>query len=304
MRRPEFANAAINGVSDGAMTLRGGTKLATAEHPKRGHLYYELIAGPGPRAVPTQFGGAGPADRPVLVFLHEGLGCTAMWKDFPRRLCAATGLAGLAYDRIGHGQSSASDDERTIHYLQEAALMELPALLEQAIPGRRHILVGHSDGGSIALLYAAARPAFGGTGVPSPPELCGVITEAAHVFIEAETIAGIEAAVRSYEAGKLAGLSRYHGEKTERLFWAWAHTWLAPWFQGWNIEYALPAIQQPVLALQGSADQYATAAQVAAIVGESANRRGMLIEGSGHTPHGDQPDAVLRVMLGFIGDMR
>jgi pimeloyl-ACP methyl ester carboxylesterase len=267
--------------------------LAIAQHPRHGQIYYELIAGPDPRAVPTQFGGDGPADRPVLVFLHEGLGCTAMWRAFPGRLCAATGLAGLVYDRIGHGQSSASDGERTIHYLHEAALIELPAVLGQAIPDRKHILVGHSDGGSIALLYAAERP----------PGLCGVITEAAHVFIEAETIAGIEAAVRSYEAGKLAGLSRYHGEKTDRLFWAWAHTWLAPWFQGWNIEHAVPAIQQPVLAVQGSADQYATAAQVEAIVAKNANRRGMMIEGSGHTPHGDQPDVVLRAMQDFVGDL-
>jgi pimeloyl-ACP methyl ester carboxylesterase len=253
--------------------------LAFLEQPNGGHLYYELIEG--------------PADRPVLAFLHEGLGCTAMWKAFPQRLCAATKHPGLVYDRAGYGRSSPAHRDRTIHYLHESALQELPAVLEGAIGTRDHILVGHSDGGSIALIYAAERR----------PTLCGVITEAAHVFVEAETITGIEVAVRAYEAGDLAGLTHYHGDKTDCLFWAWAHTWLTPWFRSWNIEYALPSIQYPVLALQGADDQFGTAAQVNAIVAGNPHRRGLVVEGSGHTPHGDQPEVLLGVMGEFIAEI-
>lgn len=253
--------------------------MAFLEQPNGGQIYYELIDG--------------PADRPVLVFLHEGLGCTAMWKAFPQRLCAATGHAGLVYDRAGYGKSSPAHRDRTIHYLHESALQELPAVLESAIGARDHILVGHSDGGSIALIYAAERPAA----------LCGVITEAAHVFIETKTIMGIELAVRAYDAGKLGGLARYHGEKTSRLFRAWAHTWLAPWFRSWNIEYALPSIQHPVLALQGADDQYGTGAQVTAIVAGNPHRRGLIVEGGGHTPHDDQPEVLLGLMGEFISEI-
>jgi pimeloyl-ACP methyl ester carboxylesterase len=253
--------------------------LPLLEQSNGGQIYYDLIEG--------------PADRPVLTFLHEGLGCTAMWKAFPQRLCAVTGHPGLVYDRAGHGESSPTHRDRTIHYLHESALQELPSVLEGTIGTRDHILIGHSDGGSIALIYAAERC----------PALCGVITEAAHVFVEAETITGIELAVHAYEAGKFAGLARCHGEKTGRLFWTWAHTWLTPWFRSWNIEYALPSIHHPILALQGADDQYGTAAQMTAIVSGNPHRRGLIVEGSGHTPHGDQPEVLLGLMAEFIAEI-
>ena len=250
--------------------------MAFLERSNDDEIYYELIDG--------------PADRPVLVFLHEGLGCTAMWKTFPQRLCAATGYTGLVYDRSAYGRSSPARRPRTIHYLHEASLQELPAVLEGVIPGREHILIGHSDGGTIALLYAAERPA----------RLRGVITEAAHVFVETDTRDGLEATVTAYKAGKLAGLARYHGEKTDAVFWSWAATWTAPWFRSWSIEYALPAIEVPVLVLQGKDDQYGTPAQVAAIVAGRPERHGVLVEGSGHAPHADQPDVLLGLMREFI----
>ena len=250
--------------------------MAFLERLNGDRIYYELIDG--------------PADRPVLIFLHEGLGCTAMWKAFPQQLCAAMGCAGLVYDRVGYGKSSPARRPRTIHYLHEASLQELPAVLEEVIAGREHILIGHSDGGTIALLYAAERPTA----------LRGVITEAAHVFVETGTGDGLEAAVAAYRAGKLAGLARYHGEKTDAVFWSWAATWSAPWFRSWSIEYALPAIEAPVLVLQGKGDQYGTPAQVAAIVGGRPERRGVLVEGSGHAPHADQPEALIRLMGKFI----
>jgi pimeloyl-ACP methyl ester carboxylesterase len=232
----------------------------------------------------------GEGARPVLVFLHEGLGCTAMWKDFPARLCAATGCEGLAYDRRGYGLSSPLQRMRTIHYLHEYALTELPAVLEALLPGRDYLLIGHSDGGSIALIHGAARPG----------KLRAVITEAAHVFVEDITLQGIRAARTAYAEGKLRGLQRYHGEKTDTIFAAWADTWLDPAFAHWNIEYLLPAIDCPVLALQGSGDQYGSAAQLDAIAGRAVQARRRMLPDCGHSPHAEAAEATLEAMQGFI----
>ena len=241
------------------------------------HIYYERIDG-DPRS-------------PCLVFLHEGLGCTAMWRDFPTRLCLLSGCAGLVYDRMGYGRSSGLKAPRTIHYLHDYALDELPELTSKLIPERAFIMIGHSDGGSIALLYGAERPRY----------LRGIITEAAHVFVEPITLDGIRATVDAFDQGKLAGLAKYHGEKTDAVFRAWADTWLSDWFLDWNIEYALPAIEAPLLVLQGKNDQYATEGHVDAIVSQSGgDATAALIEGCSHTPHLDQPEAVLARMLAFI----
>ena len=240
------------------------------------HLHYERIAGD-----PT---------RPLLVFLHEGLGCVAMWKDFPQRLCQATGCEGLLYDRLGYGQSSPMQEARSVHYLHEAALLELPTVLRHLAPGREHILVGHSDGGSIALIYGAGRV----------PALRGVVTAAAHVFVEEITLDGIRDALDAHGAGKLRGLERYHGDKAGPLVFAWADTWLAPAFAHWNIEYLLPSIACPLLALQGSGDQYGSPAQLDAIEAGAQRAVQLLVPGCGHNPHLEQPDAVLKAMTSFI----
>ena len=146
-------------------------------------LHYELIEG--------------DLRKPLLVFLHEGLGCIRMWKEFPERLCAATGCAGLVYERQGYGQSSPQLALRSIHYLHQFALAELPAVMERLAPGREHIVVGHSDGGSIALIYAAGRP----------QGLRGVLTAAAHVFVEDVTIEGIQTVLAAHSAGKMRALA-------------------------------------------------------------------------------------------------
>jgi pimeloyl-ACP methyl ester carboxylesterase len=234
---------------------------------------------------------AGPAQRPVLVFLHEGLGCAAMWKDFPQRLCALAGCPGLVYDRLGYGLSDPLSGRRSVHYLHEYALIELPAVLERLLQGRPYIAIGHSDGGSIALLHGAARP----------DALLGVITEAAHVFVEDVTLAGIRTALEAWQAGKLRGLERYHGAKTGAIFHAWADTWLAPAFAQWNIEGVLASIACPVLALQGEGDQYGTAAQLASIAARAPRARRQLLPDCGHTPHLENPDATLAAMAAFIG---
>lgn len=232
----------------------------------------------------------GDRHKPLLVFLHEGLGCVAMWKDFPERLCAATGCAGLVYDRLGYGQSSPQREPRSIHYLHQYALSELPAVLERLAHGRGHIVVGHSDGGSIALIYAAGRPSG----------LRGVVTAAAHVFVEGMTLDGIRTAVCAHAAGKLRGLARYHGGKAGQVFASWADTWLAPPFKHWNIEYLLPAIACPLLAVQGSGDQYGSQAQLDAIERGTPGARQLLLPGCGHSPHIEQTEATVQAMAAFI----
>jgi pimeloyl-ACP methyl ester carboxylesterase len=239
-------------------------------------LYYETIDG--------------DAARPVLVFLHEGLGCAAMWKDFPRRLCEASGCAGLVYDRLGYGHSSPMRQRRSIHYLHESALIELPQVLARLVAGRDYVLVGHSDGGSIALMHAAARPAG----------LRGVVTEAAHVFVEPLTLEGVRVARDAHGEGKLRGLHRYHGEKAEAVFFAWADTWLEPAFVNWNIEYLLPSVECPLLAMQGRDDQYGSCAQLDAIAAQAVNASKLVVDDCGHSPHLEQPDAVVDYMAEFI----
>ena len=233
----------------------------------------------------------GQPEAPCLVFLHEGLGCTAMWKDFPARLCRLTGCAGLVYDRLGYGRSAASVARRTVHYLHAYALDELPRVIEAVIPNTPFVLVGHSDGGSIALLYGAERP----------KHLKGIITEAAHVFVESVTLDGIRATLAAYEQGRLSALAKYHGDKTDGVFRAWCGTWLSDWFIDWNMEYALPAITAPLLVIQGRDDQYATDRQVHAIVSKTGGAaKSAFIDRCGHIPHLEQPEAALSVMAAFI----
>ncbi len=234
---------------------------------------------------------AGAADRPCLVFLHEGLGCVAMWKDFPQRLCATTGCAGLLYDRIGYGHSSPLVKPRSIHYLHEYALIELPQVLAQLLPDRDYVVIGHSDGGSIGLIHSAARP----------ERLRALITIAAHSFVEPETLAGIDRADAAFASGKLkAALTRHHGDKTEATFRAWADTWRADWYAGWNIESVLPAIACPTLIVQGEADEYASRAQVDRPVALIPGAEGRLLPGLKHSPHLEAPDTVVALATAFL----
>ncbi len=234
----------------------------------------------------------GPPARPTLVFLHEGLGSIAQWRDFPAALCRRVGLPGLIYDRWGFGGSAPLQLPRPVDYLTREAERSLPAVLE-ACGVTRPFLVGHSDGGSIALLYAAA--------FPRAPAAC--ITLAAHVFVQEVSLDGIRAAARAWREDDLRQrLERYHGVKTEAMFRGWTETWLRPEFRDWNMSGRLPAITCPLLVIQGEDDEYGTAAQVEAIVrGAGGPASPLMLPACGHQPHLQQHEAVLDAVADFIG---
>jgi pimeloyl-ACP methyl ester carboxylesterase len=233
-----------------------------------------------------------PAGAPTVVFLHECLGSITIWRDFPERIALLTGLDALVYDRRGHGRSPPLAGPRTDRYLHVEALDVLPALLDRCGLDRA-ILFGHSDGGSIALLAAAALG----------DRVAGVVTEGAHVFVEEATLAGIRAAERAYATTDLRDrLARHHGDKTDALHRTWIETWLSPAFRGWNIEDRLPAIRCPLLAIQGLEDEYGTPEQVHAIVGGvSGPARSLLVPGCRHVPHREAPEVVAREVAEFVG---
>jgi pimeloyl-ACP methyl ester carboxylesterase len=239
-------------------------------------IYYELLDG--------------AADHPYLVFLHEGLGCTGIWKDFPRRLCQETNCPGIVYDRMGYGKSSALDGPMTLHFMHFNAFIELREIISMLIPDRDFICIGHSDGGSISLIFASEKPRG----------LRGVITEGAHVFVERKTVDGIRVAVNDFSAGRLRGLNKYHGEKTDVLFKVWSDIWLSPGFNYWNIEYLLPSIECPLLVLQGIDDRYGTIAQAESIVSKMRNAQKIILDKCGHAPHHENADATLQAMKRFV----
>lgn len=243
------------------------------------HLEYAGIA-PSTDAVPT------------LVFLHEGLGCLAMWRDFPAQLASATGCGAFVYSRAGYGDSAPLERARTPAYLHDEALVVLPAVL-RAMDIGRPILIGHSDGASIALLYASATATTG---------TLALILEAPHVFVEDITIEGIKRTGELYRSTELAQrLARYHGDQTNAVFWGWYDTWLSPEFRTWNIEACLPGVSCPLLILQGEDDEYGTMKQVEAVASQvSAPAEVVMLPSCGHTPHRDQQTRVAKAMAGFI----
>lgn len=237
----------------------------------------------------TVTGGRG--ESPRLVFLHEGLGSVGQWRDFPLSLCEKTGLPALVFDRWGYGGSEACHKSGDVGYLHTEALSSLPEVLGH-FGVEKGILIGHSDGGSIALIFAAAHP----------EKICCLITEAAHVFVEDVTLVGIREAVGFYKDTDMKGrLAKYHGEKTDLVFKRWSETWLAPSFREWNIEDYLPRVNCPVLAIQGEDDPYGTPAQVEAIVRRvSGLSSGLIVPACGHIPHFQARDVVLAAMADFI----
>jgi len=239
--------------------------------------------------------GPGPDAAPTLVFLHEGLGCVAMWRDFPARLAKQTGWGALVYSRAGYGHSDPIELPRPVRFMHEEALVTLPVLLDQfAI--REAVLVGHSDGGSIALIHA---------GAVSDPRVRGLILEAPHVFVEEVGLESIRAIAAAYRHGDLKKrLERYHGRNVEATFWGWHDVWLNPEFRYWNIEEYLPPIRVPVLLIQGADDRYGTREQVKKVeVGCQGPVRTLMLAECGHSPHLDQPERTLAAMKEFVGNV-
>ena len=235
----------------------------------------------------------GAKSAPALVFLHEGLGSVALWKDFPARVADATGCPVLVYSRAGYGRSSPAPLPRAPDYMHVEALTVLPALLDRlgiADP----VLIGHSDGASIALLHAGSgrRP------------VRALVALAPHVFVEDMSIASIDEVRRQYETTDLREkLARRHADP-DAAFRGWNDIWLAPAFRSWNIEACLPGVRCPLLMIQGRDDEYGSAAQLDAIerqVGGKVTR--IELADCRHSPHRDQPDATLAAITDFVATM-
>ena len=229
---------------------------------------------------------------PTLVFLHEGLGCIRLWREFPAQVRATGAYNLLLYNRAGYGHSDPADLPRPLHYLHVEAVQVLPELLRMLGIGQ-HILIGHSDGGSIALLYAGSEHRL--------PGLLGLVTMAAHVFNEEICISSLKAARQAYLTTDLRQkLARYH-QDVDNAFWGWNDTWLREEFRNWNIEDCLSAIEVPTLALQGADDQYGSPAQLEAIVtGIGPLAQSQLLPGCRHAPHLEQPEQTLALIRDFI----
>ena len=231
-----------------------------------------------------------PGPAPALVFLHEGLGCLSLWRDFPKRIAAATGLRCITYSRYGYGQSDIRREAVSMDYMHREAQAALPDLLD-GLGIQNPILIGHSDGASIALLAA------GLTGIRPR----GVVVLAPHVFVEDISIASIRAAGEAFTATDMrTRMARYHRDPV-RTFSGWHDAWLLPEFRDWNIEACLPAITCPVLAIQGEDDEYGTQAQVKATAAGVAGPCSVtILPACGHAPQKDKPQETEALITGFI----
>ncbi|WP_416560694.1 alpha/beta fold hydrolase [Limnohabitans sp. yimb22184] len=240
----------------------------------------------------------------TLVFLHEGLGSVAMWRDWPARLCQRLGCAGLVYSRQGYGQSDPVANVRgpsgeaagvrhgrlLSDYMHREALEILPALLE-VLNIQRPVLVGHSDGGTIALIHASRF------------EVAACVVMAPHVMVEDISIQAILAARQAYEHGPLRQrLAPYHAD-VDCAFWQWNDVWLSEAFRGFDIRPELGSIRAPLLAIQGENDPYGTMAQIDEIARAVPQAQLLKLPDCGHSPHRDQPEAVMQALQTFIRDL-
>jgi pimeloyl-ACP methyl ester carboxylesterase len=233
-------------------------------------------------------------EAPTLVFLHEGLGSASLWRDFPDRLAAETGLGALVYSRAGYGRSDPADLPRPARFMHDEA-----AVLVEVLEGtgvREPVLVGHSDGASIAIIYAGS-----GAG-PRPRAL---VLEAPHVFTEPHGLASIAAIGEQYRTTGLRERLARHHTHVDVAFHGWNDVWLHPEFRAWNIEEYLPRITVPALVVQGEDDEYGTWAQVDAIRAGSGGPVEVLpVPACGHAPHREHPDVVLAAMARFVVGLR
>jgi pimeloyl-ACP methyl ester carboxylesterase len=264
----------------------GGGLVEVVQEGERIRLEYRTIEARGTAA-------------PLLVFLHEGLGSVSAWREFPDRLCAASGLRGLVYSRAGYGRSTPRPHAQRWKpdFMHVQAREVLPGLLAALGIDAAHSppwLFGHSDGGSIALIYAATFP----------DRVAGVIAVAPHLFVEDLSVRSIEQARTVYLTTDLRErLARHHSD-VDSAFWGWNDIWLDPAFRDWNIEALLPSIRCPLLAVQGYDDEYGTMAQIDHIAHGAPHAQLLKLDACGHSPHRDQPDALIEATVDFIARQR
>jgi len=231
----------------------------------------------------------GDPSRPTIVLLHEGLGSVSLWRDLPQRLAERTGCTVVAYSRYGYGRSDVLNAPREPEYMHHEAEVVLPALLAQ-LGIERPILFGHSDGASIALIFAAMHQAA----------VRALVLEAPHVFVEDISVASIAAAKSAFATTDLpAKLARHHADVAV-TFAGWNDIWLDPRFRDWNIEAYASGVSCPVLLIQGEADEYGTAEQIEAIIARTGTADVLLVPGAGHSPHRDAPELVLDRVGTFV----
>ena len=239
--------------------------------------------------------GARDASRPLIVFLHEGLGSLSLWKDFPQALCEAAGCRGLVYSRPGYGHSTprAAEEAWGVDFLHRQAHEVLPALLSAlGVDTDAHPpwLFGHSDGGSIALLYAAAHPA----------RVSGLVVLAPHIMVEALAVTSIAKARQAYLETDLRERLAKHHQDPDSAFWGWNDIWLHPPFKQWSIEQEIETIRCPLLAVQGVDDEYATLAQIRGIASRVPQAELLELPDCGHAPHRDQADLLIAHIKAFF----
>ena len=238
--------------------------------------------------------GPAPEDAPTLIFLHEGLGSVSMWKDFPQKLSQQTGCGALVYSRFGYGKSEKCELPRPLNFMHEEGLEVLPEIIARCRI-QQYILVGHSDGASIALIHA---------GSDSADKLLGIVNEAPHVFCESLTISSIQKLRENFNSGNLRERLKKHHKNIDLTFNGWADVWLDDEFTKWNIESSLPRIKVPQLIIQGNDDEYGTSAQVEAITRQSgASVKTCFLDNCAHSPHRDQQSKTLKVMTEFVRNL-
>jgi pimeloyl-ACP methyl ester carboxylesterase len=232
-------------------------------------------------------------DALTIVMLHEGLGSVSAWRHFPERVAKATECRVVAYSRQGYGKSDKLTAVWTPAFMHHEGEAVLPSLLER-IDAPVPVLLGHSDGGSISLLHAAARP----------KAVKGLILQAPHVFVEDLTVRSIQALHDAYGTSDLREKMARHHRHPEELFRAWTGIWLDPAFRRWNIEDRLKNIRCPALVIQGEDDEYGTREQVESIKRHVRGTQTLMLPNCGHAPHRDQPDAVLASITDFVGKLK
>ena len=245
----------------------------------------------GTRTLEFACHGPAPGEAMTIVMLHEGLGSVALWKEFPRSVAEETGMGVFVYSRLGYGRSSPASLPLPVDYMTREAMDVLPPVLD-AIGFEKGILFGHSDGATIAAIYAGSVEDF---------RVRGLILMAPHFFTESEGLGSIAKAREAFEKSDLrTRLARYHKD-VDNAFLGWNEAWLNPDFQDWNVSEVIDYFRIPVLAIQGNSDEYGTAAQIHEIENRSyAPVEVVMLEDCGHSPHRDQPEATLSAITEFV----